>query len=535
MFLFNRIPRASLIHSQYLHLDDRMSPTLMNNANPSINYPKNNYNRQNLPPVSPADQNPPCNTLYVTNLPIDTSEEELKAMFQKQRGYKRLCFRTKQNGPMCFVEFMDIQHATHALHKCYGETLHNSTKGGIRLSFSKNPLGIRSGQPAGRPANDAMGSKNGIMESLENSYPVTNRPPTGLVTPSGLETAIKAEAEAKEAAAKRAVKDAEWGKDLEGAFYLKTAVEARKGVEGERAGGLVVSGVDYSDFDVLDQPRGGSRGLRFSRRSLKNTTGLRHLEHVTISKDNTADENLRRSASFAFLGSKLAICHEARLKSKSNQATLPTPTPNEVQATLYAQAELRERFYLCTHEGCERAIPGKGFPRQWNLRDHLRRVHDSDHLTPYLPVRDREQLFRDIGKSDAGTHLPVKPLTAADLQRVKPGRPPTSPIPVELWRARSAHAANSNFPQPTELVSSHSPRSSSIPSIAFTPRSLWRPRKRTRSPKLSSNMKPVDRWRPRISSQPISRSLQTYTTDQPGSLFLDRSSIDSGTPSADAS
>jgi RNA recognition motif-containing protein len=90
--------------------------------------------------------NAPCNTLYVGNLPIDTSEEELKAMFSRQRGYKRLCFRTKQNRPICFVEFEDVTFATKALHELYGQPLHNSVKGGIRLSFSKNPLGVRSGQ-----------------------------------------------------------------------------------------------------------------------------------------------------------------------------------------------------------------------------------------------------------------------------------------------------------------------------------------------------------------------------------------------------
>ena len=81
-----------------------MSPTLMSNGGPPIPYQLGNqhYPRHSFPPVNPADQNPPCNTLYVGNLPIDTSEDELKAMFSKQRGYKRLCFRTKQNGPMCF-------------------------------------------------------------------------------------------------------------------------------------------------------------------------------------------------------------------------------------------------------------------------------------------------------------------------------------------------------------------------------------------------------------------------------------------------
>ncbi|GAP87139.2 putative RNA recognition domain-containing protein [Rosellinia necatrix] len=163
-----------------------MSPTSMNGANHSMSFQMNSYNRHNFPPVNPADQNPPCNTLYVGNLPVDTSEEELKAMFQKQRGYKRLCFRTKQNGPMCFVEFEDVTLATRALHELYGKPLHNSVKGGIRLSFSKNPLGVRSGQATGPSVNGTMASMNGLMTASNNGFSVTNRPPPGLATPPGL-------------------------------------------------------------------------------------------------------------------------------------------------------------------------------------------------------------------------------------------------------------------------------------------------------------------------------------------------------------
>jgi RNA recognition motif-containing protein len=54
--------------------------------------------------ISGGDQNPPCNTLYVGNLPMDASEEELRLMFSACAGYKRLCFKNKSNGPMCFVE-----------------------------------------------------------------------------------------------------------------------------------------------------------------------------------------------------------------------------------------------------------------------------------------------------------------------------------------------------------------------------------------------------------------------------------------------
>ncbi|KAI7866298.1 hypothetical protein BDF14DRAFT_1692593, partial [Spinellus fusiger] len=86
------------------------------------------------------DQNPPCNTLYVGNLPSNISEEDLTTLFSKCEGYKRLSFRNKPSGPMCFVEFEQVHYATQALSSLQGSPLGNSVKGGIRLSFSKNPL-----------------------------------------------------------------------------------------------------------------------------------------------------------------------------------------------------------------------------------------------------------------------------------------------------------------------------------------------------------------------------------------------------------
>lgn len=122
-----------------------------------------------LPPANPADQNPPCNTLYVGNLPPDTSEDELKELFSSRRGYKRLCFRTKANGPMCFVEFEDVNYATRALEELYGFGLSNSVKGGIRLSFSKNPLGVRSNNNNNNSNNNSrVGMVNGGSYSRYN-------------------------------------------------------------------------------------------------------------------------------------------------------------------------------------------------------------------------------------------------------------------------------------------------------------------------------------------------------------------------------
>ncbi|KAF8940203.1 hypothetical protein BGZ47_007827 [Haplosporangium gracile] len=110
-------------------------------------------------PVNPGDQNPPCNTLYVGNLPMNTSEDELRTLFSRCVGYRRLCFRTKSNGPMCFVEFENVECATQALNDLYGNPLSNSVKGGIRLSFSKNPLGVR---------NSTINQSSGLANQLHN-------------------------------------------------------------------------------------------------------------------------------------------------------------------------------------------------------------------------------------------------------------------------------------------------------------------------------------------------------------------------------
>ncbi|KAI8969205.1 hypothetical protein BDF20DRAFT_916581 [Mycotypha africana] len=95
------------------------------------------------PSTNPADQNPPCNTLYVGNLPPTTSEDELRSLFSHCEGYKRMCFRQKPQGPMCFVEFEDVLYAAMAMTENQGHLLSSSIKGGIRLSFSKNPLFIK--------------------------------------------------------------------------------------------------------------------------------------------------------------------------------------------------------------------------------------------------------------------------------------------------------------------------------------------------------------------------------------------------------
>jgi hypothetical protein len=138
---------------------------------------------KNIPNL--ADQNPPCNTLYVGNLPPTVIEEELKKLFGECLGYKRLCVRYKgganpRNGPMCFVEFESEDCATNAMTQLNGHFLSNSEKGGIRLSYSKNPLGVRRQIPISAPI-----TKPAAPQAFLSSSCTTRGAPANPLTRSG--------------------------------------------------------------------------------------------------------------------------------------------------------------------------------------------------------------------------------------------------------------------------------------------------------------------------------------------------------------
>ncbi|KAF8806278.1 hypothetical protein BYT27DRAFT_7257679 [Phlegmacium glaucopus] len=125
-----------------------------------------------------VDQNPPINTLYVGNLPTspppngfpqDYLEDTLREIFAGRPGYRKLCFRQKSNGPMCFVEFEDVHHATRAIAELSGNTLRGAVKNGIRLSYSKNPLGVRTPTSAGSSAGGpTLQQQQQLIQTLHN-------------------------------------------------------------------------------------------------------------------------------------------------------------------------------------------------------------------------------------------------------------------------------------------------------------------------------------------------------------------------------
>lgn len=73
---------------------------------------------------------------------------------------------------MCFVEFEDVQYAARALNEMYGHTLNGLIKNGIRLSYSKNPLGVRSpsmSNPSGVGNSGALNGNSSTYQYLHES------------------------------------------------------------------------------------------------------------------------------------------------------------------------------------------------------------------------------------------------------------------------------------------------------------------------------------------------------------------------------
>jgi hypothetical protein len=62
-----------------------------------------------------------------------------------------------------------------------------------------------------------------------------------------------------------------------------------------------------------------------------------------------------------------------------------------------------EKPFLCTFKGCERGAPGNGFPRHWNLCDHMKRVHNRSPSHYSRPCSKHK--YEDSEKSSSETPL----------------------------------------------------------------------------------------------------------------------------------
>jgi hypothetical protein len=79
-----------------------------------------------------------------------------------------------------------------------------------------------------------------------------------------------------------------------------------------------------------------------------------------------------------------------------------------------------EKPFLCTFDGCERGVPGNGFPRHWNLCDHMKRVHNcspSPLTGTAKPLRGSKKRKNSTGETGAGKKSPTSASASACVDK----------------------------------------------------------------------------------------------------------------------
>ncbi|KAL6238266.1 hypothetical protein BDW75DRAFT_33218 [Aspergillus navahoensis] len=98
--------------------------------------------------------------------------------------------------------------------------------------------------------------------------------------------------------------------------------------------------------------------------------------------------------------------------------------------------------HLCLFEGCDRSIPGYGFPRRWNLFDHMRRVHDyASSERPSSP--DASPTSQPKKKEPTGRKRRVTGVSGAQtMKRTRSVQSQTNPLKAAVQQTTVHHSQN---------------------------------------------------------------------------------------------
>jgi hypothetical protein len=93
-----------------------------------------------------------------------------------------------------------------------------------------------------------------------------------------------------------------------------------------------------------------------------------------------------------------------------------------------------DRPHLCFYTGCERGLSGNGFPRRYNLFDHMKRVHDHrEDTSTGLPSPETANVDSLITKKTVGRKRKAPSSTTSDpvMQKRKATPQVASHTPVQ--------------------------------------------------------------------------------------------------------
>lgn len=113
-----------------------------------------------------------------------------------------------------------------------------------------------------------------------------------------------------------------------------------------------------------------------------------------------------------------------------------------------------DRPHLCFYTGCERGLPGNGFPRRYNLFDHMKRVHDH--------------------REDTSTGLPSPETVSADVAQKKgAGRKRKAPSSATSDSAAQRRKTSPHLASQAPVQSSLLPRQDVLQAPALTDSQMY--------------------------------------------------------------
>ncbi|RBQ77988.1 hypothetical protein FVER14953_09428 [Fusarium verticillioides] len=117
----------------------------------------------------------------------------------------------------------------------------------------------------------------------------------------------------------------------------------------------------------------------------------------------------------------------------------------------------RAKPFLCNYDGCEHAAPGNGFPHQWNLQDHINRIHNDHGSSGDYSSQPAER------NSPPPPHQP----TADDTRRIHARTTSREGVTPPSQSPSSPHLLPFNLPEMTyrytDTTSSNPPEESPAP------------------------------------------------------------------------
>lgn len=129
-------------------LPSPMYYTLMPSPSPTPT-PVSSQHHTSLPPsglssssTSSLSSSSSCSTLFVANLELQHTEEEVADVFRNYAGFVKAKLFTRGGPPVAFVEFKTVECATSAMEKLQGYVLPNTKRvSGIRIEYARQRMG----------------------------------------------------------------------------------------------------------------------------------------------------------------------------------------------------------------------------------------------------------------------------------------------------------------------------------------------------------------------------------------------------------